>query len=174
MRESGSGSSPKSNSLHPSASMTSPSSIASDPNNYLSDKELREDLVVEEMRQREHIIGNGSHRTENGVGDLAASPENVRASDVPPSVGVSAILKADLENGSISPPVPFMGAANGNLGLAHQPVPQMPPTSERIIAERMLATNESSAVQGEQKKSSKQRFEERQVRPHFKYIKLQY
>ena len=173
LRKSGSNSTPESNSLHPSSSMTSASSIASDPNNYLSDKELKDDLVLEEMRQREQVIGNGMHGAEHGVGHIVANPGNVRASNVPPPVGISTILNANLEDGSTVPPAPLVGVVNGQQGALHQPVPQVPlsgvppPTSEQMDPEHLLYGNESSHVQGGQRKSSKQKFEERQVRPCF-------
>lgn len=46
-------------------------SIASNPDNYMSDEALQQDLAVEEMLDREKSIGSGTHRAQDGVLDLA-------------------------------------------------------------------------------------------------------
>ena len=117
-------------------------SIASDPNNYMSDEAIQQDLAVEEMMDREKSIGSGMHRMQDGVDSLGSSPAN-----------------------SMPPPPP--GGFNGALGYMSPPPPPPPKGGGMYPAQQMTADElmygEGPNSRGGKKKSSKQKFAERQV-----------
>jgi hypothetical protein len=113
--------------------MTSTTSIASDRGNYLTDKELNNEAVLEEMESREEMIGNGVHRQEDGLGKLA---------------GMGGMMEGQ-EGGVLSP--------RPQVHAQHVAPQQM--TAEEL----MFGDADGVAGKGGMKKSSKQRFEERQV-----------
>lgn len=78
--------------IQPINSTNSASSIASDPSNYMTDQQLEQDLVVEEMVAREGQIG---HQSPLGHGERSGSTVSAppqlppSASSVPPPPPVS-------------------------------------------------------------------------------------
>lgn len=148
-------SSPATGASSPSADLTpvaSASSIASNPNNYMSDEALQQDLEVEEMMDRERSIGSGMNHVRDGV-DL--SPGGASTGSVPP------------------PPPPKLGSGHDLNG--HRPPPPPPPHAaamvppQQMTAEQLMFGNGGNGGGGGggggggKKKSSKQRFAERQV-----------
>jgi len=123
--------------------MTSTTSIASDRGNYLTDKELNNEAVLEEMESREEMIGNGVHRQEDGLGKLAVSP-----GAMPMPRGMGGMMEGQ-EGGVLSP--------RPQVHAQHVAPQQM--TAEEL----MFGDADGVAGKGGMKKSSKQRFEERQV-----------
>lgn len=51
-------------------------SIASEPGNYLTDQQLEQDLVLEEMAEREHEIGHG-HQGQGRSGSTVSAPPSL-------------------------------------------------------------------------------------------------
>jgi hypothetical protein len=108
----------------------------------MSDEALQQDLVVEEMMEREKSIGSGTHKMEDNVGSLGSSPAT-----------------------SMLPPPP-PGGLNGATG--HRSPPPPPPKGggmypvQRMTADELIYGDGPNT--GGKKKSSKQKFAERQVR----------
>lgn len=118
--------------------MTSSSSIASNPNNYLSDEALEQDLALEEMASRQNSIGSGHHREEDGVPDLSS---------------------LNLGNGGTN------GHRSSFSSLPPPPPPKQAAAPTQVTADQLAYGKEDSGGFGfkGKKKSSKQRFAERQV-----------
>lgn len=96
------------------------------------------------MLQREKSIGSGLSKSQDGVGSLDGV--HPVSSVPPPSVGLD-------ESG----------------GLKEHRSPPPPPDAgmyapQQVTAEQLMFGNESEGAKGGKKKSSKQRFAERQVR----------
>ena len=110
----------------------------------MSDEAIAQDLAVERMIDRGQEIGSGTHRQEDGVGNLNGGPGDV--SSVPP---------------------PNVGG-----GMSEQPIHQARPTPQQVTAEQCAWGDGGSGTNspngglggGGKKKSSKQRFAERQAR----------
>lgn len=125
---------------HGKPSATSIASIASDPNNYLTDQQLQQDLAVEEMIEREDSIGTGDARQADGVGELH--------------------VRNGLETGmSVPPPAGAELGSSPSRQLSRSP--PAPPPKTGLFHGGALTSGFGGAGK---KKSSKQKFEERQAR----------
>lgn len=107
----------------------------------MSDEAVQQDLAVEEMMEREKSIGSGHHRVEDGVGSLGSSPAN---SMPPPPAGGS-----NGAPGYMSPPPPPQASSGGMY------------PAQQVTADELMYGN--GPGNGGKKKSSKQKFAERQV-----------
>ncbi|GFZ43752.1 hypothetical protein JCM24511_01472 [Saitozyma sp. JCM 24511] len=126
---------PSIKSVQSAASLNSGQSIATDPQNYLTDQQLNADLEIEAMVDREGQIGVGKAKELDGVGSLSLEDTNL-----PPEV--------------ISPPQP----------TAQPPKPSGSPGGGMFGANLAAGFGLGPGVQGGKKKSSRQKFEERQAR----------
>lgn len=195
--------SPKKTSLSPSPSGsgtgTSPQAIskdgaegiASDPKNYLTDKQLETDLALEEMAEREKKIGSGMERNgppvdlnggngngihapvpipastsaSSGVGSLGLGQSQGQGSGQAPEAPGAESLDVRMtspEPPSASVPAPLAGGISGGMygkayGVGGSGVP-----GQAIIDAAIDGMDNVSGKKGK-KKSSKQKFEERQV-----------
>ena len=134
--------------------LDSSTSIASDPANYMSDEALKEDLEVEEMVERQQSIGSGRNHAAYGVGDLTDGMSGL----TPPSGGgrVDRGVKPEsmmMMNGDVPEQMAFEGRGNAVIP------PPRGAVDLQMTAEEMMAGGPTG-----KKKSSKQKFAERQVR----------
>lgn len=113
----------------------------------MSDEAVEQDLAIEEMMSRGQTIGNGMSRSQDGIHDLEGV--NHINSVPPPSVG----LEDQKLAGHRPPPPPPVASPPPPSGGMYAP--------QQVTAERLMYGDES-AGKGK-KKSSKQRFAERQV-----------
>jgi len=119
----------------------------------MSDEALQQDLEVEAMIERGQTIGTGDHRAQNGLNDLGPSGSSSVPPPPPPATGTS---------------LPPLGKGHDLDG--HRPPPP-PPTAgmyapQQVTAEQLMfgdGGDGASGARGGKKKSSKQRFAERQV-----------
>lgn len=126
--------------VHPISSAQSGDSVASNPNNYMTDEQLEQDLVLEEMAERQGSIGHQSPPGGSGgpapVSTQGLSHAQSAPPQLPPSAGAS----------HPAPPPPVdQGKSGGMYGHG------------------LFGGNGNGS--GSKKKSSKQKFAERQVGP---------
>jgi len=187
--------------LRPSASMSSApdAGVASERANYMTEEELKQESILEEMDKRERSIGMGHHRVDDGVGKLSVS-EGLRGDGVVAGEGGGGGGNLVGSPGSIGPPGltstrngssngyghgdhPVLGEIDGNRQMIWTSTspPSIPPaghsvdtvadgyvggpTAGLLTAEELMFGDGDGAGRGGKggKKSSKQRFEERQV-----------
>jgi OTU domain-containing protein 6 len=125
---------PSIKSVQSAASLNSGRSIATDPQNYLTDQQLHADLEIEAMVEREGQIGTGKAKELDGVGSLSLEDTNL-----PPEV-------TSQPQPTAQPPKPSSSPGGGIFGA-------------NIAAGFGLGPGGN----GGKKKSSRQKFEERQV-----------
>jgi len=138
-------------------SVQSNSSIASNPGNYLTDAQLKEDLAVEAMIEREGKIGKGDQRLADGVPDL--SPSGHRAPPPPPSQHSGEIQMSTGHHGALPPP--HLDPLPPAVASPPPPGTVSPPAAGGMY--KNAWGNGGGAGGRGGKKSSKQKFEERQV-----------
>lgn len=163
--------SPNANALAPQSSIRSAesgTSIVSDPANYMSDQALEQDLQLEAMAERQGSIGSGLHREQDGVGDLSSLSLDDRASSTGASASASASQSQSALHSSSHVSVQSAGSGTHHVSPNHRPAPPppVPAGGGGMYGARQAMTAEGLMYGGEgkkKKKSSKQRFEERQV-----------
>ena len=134
---------------HSDTNLPKPGSIASDKNNYMSDEALAEDLEVEEMVERQDSIGSHHHRQDDGVGELN---NRMGALLLPSREGINGHVPDSKHTSGSSTPSDQYALGPGNA-VVPPPRGGIQYTADELI---------SSQPKG-RKKSSKQRFAERQV-----------